>query len=67
MKTFCLVLALSLTLPGCSRFTKSGRIDRAYYQQLKQVKAAREKRRTRLIEEQQSEMRRFQTPKSENP
>ena len=33
-------------------FTKSGRMDRAYYKQLKQVKVAREKRRKRVIQRQ---------------
>jgi hypothetical protein len=37
-------------------FTKSGRMDRAYYKQLKQVKAAREKRRKQVIQHQRAEM-----------
>jgi len=36
-------------------FTKSGRMDRAYYKQLKQVKAAREKRRKQVIQHQRAE------------
>ena len=56
MKTLSLVLLLALGMPGCSMFTKSGRMDRAYYKQLKQVKAAREKRRKQLIEHQRAEM-----------
>jgi hypothetical protein len=52
MKLLCVVLLLSLAMPGCSRFTKSGRIDRAYYKQLKQVKVAREKRRKQTIQKQ---------------
>ena len=42
-------------MPGCSRFTKSGRMDRAYYKQLKQVKKEREKRRKQLIHRQRAE------------
>lgn len=56
MKTLCLVLVAGLSLPGCSMFTKSGRMDRAYSKQLKQVKAAREKRRKNLIHRQRAEM-----------
>ena len=33
-------------------FTKSGRMDRAYYKQLKQVRVAREKQRKRVIQKQ---------------
>lgn len=57
MKTLCLVLAVALALgtPACSRFTKTGRMDRAYYKQLKQVKAQREKQRQNLINRQRAE------------
>jgi len=37
-------------------FTKSGRMDRAYYKQLNQAKAAREKRRQQLIQHQRAEL-----------
>jgi hypothetical protein len=50
MKSLCVVLLLGLALPGCSMFTRTGRIDRAYYKQLKQVKAEREKRRKQTIQ-----------------
>jgi hypothetical protein len=33
-------------------FTKSGRMDRAYYKQLKHVRVAREKQRKRVIQKQ---------------
>ena len=56
MKTLSLVLLLALGMPGCSMFTERGRMERAYYKQLKQVKAAREKRRKQLIEHQRAEM-----------
>jgi hypothetical protein len=56
MKMLSLVLVMAVSLPGCSMFTKSGRMDRAYYKQLKQVKAAREKRRKNLIQHQRAEM-----------
>ncbi len=52
MKSLCVVLLLGLCLPGCSMFTKSGRMDRAYYKQLKQVRVAREKQRKRVIQKQ---------------
>jgi hypothetical protein len=60
MKALCLVLFLGLSMPGCSRFTKSGRMDRAYYKQLKQVKAAREKRRKTI-------QKRAELPSLRNP
>jgi hypothetical protein len=62
MKALCLVLLLGLSTPGCSMFTKSGRMDRAYYKQLKQVKAAREKRREQLIRRQRAEMPSLRNP-----
>lgn len=52
MKSLCVVLLLGLCMPGCSMFTKSGRMDRAYYKQLKHVKAEREKRRKQTIKKQ---------------
>jgi hypothetical protein len=52
MKSLCVVLLLGLCVPGCSMFTKSGRMDRAYYKQLKQVKVARVKQRKRVIQKQ---------------
>ena len=54
MKPLCFALLLALTLPGCSRFTASGRMDRAYYKQLKQVKKDREKRRKSLVAHQRA-------------
>ena len=56
MKPLCLVILLALSVPGCSRFTKAGRMDRAYYKQLKQVKVAREKRRKNLIRQQSAKV-----------
>jgi hypothetical protein len=50
MKALCVVLLLGLSMPGCSMFTKSGRMDRYYYKQLKQARVAREKQRKRLIQ-----------------
>ncbi len=52
MKSLCLVLLIGMSMPGCSMFTKSGRMDRAYYKQLKQVRVAREKQRKRTIQKQ---------------
>ena len=56
IKTLSLVLLLALSVPGCSRFPKTGRMDRAYYKQLKMVKAEREKRRKNLIANQRAQM-----------
>ena len=52
MKPLCLILLLAFSVPGCSRFTKTGRMDRAYYKQLKQARVAREKHRKKLIRQQ---------------
>jgi hypothetical protein len=56
MRSICLALLLALSTSGCSMFTKSGRLDRAYYKQLKQAKVAREKRRKQIIQHQRAEM-----------
>lgn len=56
MKTLCLILLFALSVPGCSRFTKTGRMDRAYYKQLKMASADREKRRKALIVRQRAQM-----------
>ena len=56
MKSICLALLVALSLPGCSQFTASGRMDRAYYKHLKQVKKQREKRRKDLIARQRAEV-----------
>ena len=56
VKTLLVGLLLALTLPGCSRFTESGRMDRAYYQHMNQVKRQREKRNKRLVQHQRAEM-----------
>ena len=57
MKSLFLVLLLALSVPGCSRFTKTGRMDRAYYKQLAQVKVEREKRRKNLIKDQRAQLK----------
>jgi hypothetical protein len=46
---------MGLCLPGCSRFTASGRMDRAYYKQLNQVKKEKEKRRKEQMKRQRAE------------
>ena len=56
MKPLCLVILLALSVPGCSRFTTTGRIDRAYYKQLKQLKVAREKRRKQFMRQQSAKI-----------
>jgi hypothetical protein len=63
MRTLCLALLLALSLPGCSRFGSSGRMDRAYYKQLNQANKARETRRKNLIAEQRTETKKLvETP-----
>ena len=52
MQALCVVFLLGLSMPGCSTFTKSGRMDRYYYNQLKQARVAREKQRKRMIQKQ---------------
>lgn len=56
MKPLCLAILLALSVPGCSRFTKTGQMDRAYYKQLKQVKVAREKHRKNLVRQQSAKV-----------
>jgi hypothetical protein len=55
MKSLSVILLIALSMPGCM-FSKSARMDRAYYKQLKEVKVAREKRRKQVIEHQRAEM-----------
>jgi hypothetical protein len=43
-------------------FSKTSRMDRAYYKQLKQVNAAREQRRQRLIQRQHAETSKLRNP-----
>ena len=62
MKALCLILLLAFSVPGCSRFTKTGRMDRAYYKQLKQAQVAREKRRKDLMRQQKTKI-----PKPDEP
>ena len=57
MRPLCVALLLALAVPGCSRFNKTARMDRAYYKQLEEVKAAREKRRENLTRQQRAEMK----------
>jgi hypothetical protein len=49
MRLLCLLLFLGLATPGCSRFTKTGRMDRAYYKQLAAVKSKHAQQRERLF------------------
>jgi queuine/archaeosine tRNA-ribosyltransferase len=52
MKSLCVVLLLGLGMSSCSMLSKTGRMDRAYYKQLKQVKNARAKERKQTIKKQ---------------
>lgn len=61
MRFLCVILLLGLSMSGCSRFTKSGRMDRAYYKQLKQVRGTRVKERKRTIQK-RAEMPSLRTP-----
>ncbi|MFL6590611.1 MAG: hypothetical protein ACJ8M4_10615 [Chthoniobacterales bacterium] len=55
VKILSLALLLAVALPGCSRFTESGRMDRAYYKHMKQVNKERDKRKKRMLEHQRGE------------
>lgn len=48
-------------------FSKTSRMDRAYYKQLKQVNAVREKRRQQLIKRQRAEMPSLRTTPTPSP
>lgn len=48
---FTLLLALSASLPACSHFTASGRMDRAYNKHMKKIRVAKERRRERMARE----------------
>jgi hypothetical protein len=49
MKSLCLILFLAIsTTPACSRFTASGRQDRAYARHFKKLRADRERRLAQL-------------------
>ncbi len=61
MKSLCLVLLLALSMPSCSRFSKSGRTERAYSKYIKQSKAAREKENQRVVKQ------RNKIPKRDTP
>jgi hypothetical protein len=56
MKFLSLVILIAFSTPACSRFTKTGRMDRAYYKQLKQASVAREKHRKNLIRQQSAKI-----------
>jgi hypothetical protein len=50
MKALCfaLLLVLSLSVPACSTFTASGRMDHAYKKHMKKIRVAKERRRKRM-------------------
>ena len=48
---FALLLAFSVSVPACSHFTASGRMDRAYHKQIKKVRVAKERRRARMAKD----------------
>jgi uncharacterized protein YceK len=56
MKSICLLLVLTLSLTGCSTFSKSARDQRAYRKYVRQNQIARDKRRKQVIEHQRAEM-----------
>ena len=51
LNALCFTLLLALSFPACSHFTASGRMDRAYYKQMKKVRVAKERRRARLAKD----------------
>jgi hypothetical protein len=57
MKSLCLVLLLAVSVPGCSRFSKSQRVERAYYKHLAKASAARQKSQKMLIQRQRAEIK----------
>jgi hypothetical protein len=69
MKSLSLLLLLAFCTPACSHFSKANRTERAYYRQLKQVKAQREKHRKQVIQHQRAEMPalRSEPPPPEQP
>jgi hypothetical protein len=51
LKSLCLVLLLALLTPGCSRFSKSGRQERAYSKYVRKMSANRDKQRSQEIKQ----------------
>jgi hypothetical protein len=43
MKTLCVVLLLAVSVPGCSRFSKNARMERAYARHLRKATVTRDK------------------------
>jgi PBP1b-binding outer membrane lipoprotein LpoB len=64
MKSLCLVLLLALITPGCSRFSKSGRQERAYSKYVRKMSANRDKQQLREIR-QRAEMPKLRPTPSE--
>jgi hypothetical protein len=52
MRLLCVLFFLAVAMPGCSRFTKTGRMDRAYYKQLKAAQSGRSKQYRRTKQKQ---------------
>lgn len=61
MKTLCLVLLLAVSVPGCARFSKSARAERAYAKHLQKATVAREKNRKKMTR-QSAQMRSLRNP-----
>jgi hypothetical protein len=51
MKLLLLILLLGLAMPGCSRWTKSGRQERAYAKYVKNMSSSRDKQRSKIIQQ----------------
>ena len=62
MKTLCLILMVGLTLSGCSHGPKTSRSERAYYKYIKRAEVVRQKSKSRLTEQQRTEMRSLKAP-----
>jgi PBP1b-binding outer membrane lipoprotein LpoB len=64
IKSLGLVLLLALLTPGCSRFSKSGRQERAYSKYVRKMSANRDKQRLQEIK-QRAEMPKLRPTPSE--
>lgn len=51
MKLLSLVLLLAFSMPGCSRWTKSSRQERAYAKYVRNMSSSRDKQRSKIIQQ----------------
>jgi uncharacterized protein YceK len=62
MKILCLILIMGLSFSGCSSVPKMSRSERAYYKYIKRAQVVRQKSKSRLTEQQRTEMRSLKAP-----